>query len=179
MHLQDRGSVSDSGGSTISRAPLQPSSVQERDERPSSSPGVRVGAPAAAAVAGSPRELQIEACWEHSPLLPGNVLCPAPQEAPTRRQRAASPSASPRPLRRRTRQTRGRQAPALRSEPPGASQVGAPLRLGAPASGTGSWALGLTISGLGCLLWQRCRGKLCTAHWTAVCHPVGSGTVDS
>ncbi|MEJ1277911.1 hypothetical protein NN561_008830 [Cricetulus griseus] len=110
-------------GSAISHAPLQPSSVQGLRERPSSSPGVPVGAPAAAAVAGSPRELQIEACWEHSPLLPGNVLCPAPQETPARRQRAASPSASPRPHRRRTRQTRGRQAPALRSELPGASQV--------------------------------------------------------
>lgn len=97
--------------------------------------------PVVAAVAGSLGELQIEACWEHSLLLPGNVLCPAPQEAPARRQWAASPSASPRPHRRRT----GRQAWAVRSELPGASQVGAPLRLGAPASRLGSWGPELII----------------------------------
>lgn len=133
-----------------------------------------VGAPVVAAVAGSPGELQIEACWEHSLLLPGNVLCPAPQEAPARRQWAASPSASPRPHRRSTGQTRGRQAWAVRSEPPGASQVGAPLRLGAPASGMGSWGPELIIPGLGCVLWLSCRAKLSFAHWTVVRPSVGS-----
>lgn len=78
MRLQDRALPS-GGESAIGFELLQPDSV------PSSSPGVRVGAPVVAAVAGSLGELQIEACWEHSLLLPGNVLCPAPQEAPARR----------------------------------------------------------------------------------------------
>lgn len=135
--------------------------------------------PVVAAVAGSPGELQIEACWEHSLLLPGNVLCPAPQEAPARRQWAASPSASPRSHRRRIGQTRGRQAWAVRSESPGASQVGAPRRLGAPASGMGSWGPELITSGLGCVLWLSCRAKLSFTHRTVVRHPVGSGTKDA
>lgn len=163
----------------IGPALLQPDSVQGRSECLSSSPGVRVGAPVVAAVAGSPGELQIEACWEHSLLLPGNVLCPAPQEAPERRQWAASPSASPRPHRRRTRQTRGRQAWAVRSEPPGASQVRAPLWLGAPASGMGSWGPELITPGLGYMLWLSCRVKLSFSHWTVVRHSVGSGTKDA
>lgn len=66
----------------------------------------------------------------------------------------------------------------MRSELPGASQVGALLRLGAPASRMGSWEPELIISGLGCVLWLSCRAKLSFAHWTVVRHPVGSGTKD-
>lgn len=96
-----------------------------------------------------------------------------------RRQWAASPSASPRPQRRRIGQTRGRQAWAVRSELPGASQVGTLRRLGAPASGMGSWGPELITSGLGCVLWLSCRAVLSFAHWTVVRHPVGSGTKDA
>lgn len=66
----------------------------------------------------------------------------------------------------------------MRSELPGASQVGALLRLGAPASRMGSWEPELIISGLGSVLWLSCRAKLSFAHWTVVRHPVGSGTKD-
>lgn len=64
-------------------------------------------------------------------------------------------------------------------ESPGASQVGAPRRLGAPASGMGSWGPELITSGLGCALWLSYRAKLSFAHRTVVRHPVGSGTKDA
>lgn len=123
-------------------------------------------------------------------LLPGNVLCPALQEAPVRSQPGSQPDqpASPRPPQPPPpppQQHKGRRAAAQGSVRARAAL--APRRRAgksvAAAGVTTAWGWGWSGSdpsavGLGCAPvsgWRSCWAKLWGAHWTAVRSPGEQG----
>lgn len=125
-------------------------------------------------------------------LLPGNVLCPALQEAPVRSQPGSQPVSQPasqpaslRPLQTPPppqQQHKGRRGAGLR---PGralpsllaAAQVGAWLRRGSRAAGIGR-VPDPTAAGMDCAPasgWRSGWAKLCGVRWTAVRSPGAQG----